>query len=49
MAAFRYDVRPLEEEKTIHIHGLKIEELALATVNIPYSLGDFQEPHRTGY
>ena len=46
VAVLRNDVWSLEEEKTIHIHGLGTEELALATVNIPYSLGASQEPHR---
>ena len=32
--------------RTIHIHVLGIEELALATAHIPISLGDFQEPNR---
>ena len=42
MAALGNDVQSLEEEKTIHIHGLGIEELASATVNFPNTLGDFQ-------
>lgn len=46
MTALGNDVQSLEEEKTIHVHGLGIEELALTTVHIPNSLGDFQEPHR---
>ena len=35
----------LKEEKTIHVHGLGIEELAFAMIYIPNSLGHVQDLH----
>ena len=45
VAALKNDVQSLKEEKTTHLHGLVIEELAFAMVQIPNSPSDFQKRH----